>query len=341
MDGHRFDRWVKSLGGPESRRRVLAGLAGAGVAGLLPRLGGGEAAAQTCRGLDQPCKAGTECCSGLCSGRGRCACSGNSVPCRGGAFASCCPAGSRCFLDNPQGPCCPPGEQLCGRRCVRACPPGGQAPDPNNGCRCACLGGSIPCRGNQLTRICCPAGTGCYPDNEINTCCPPGRQLCNNRCVPACPPNTGLRPDPNDNCRCGCLDGTIPCRGINAPRICCPAGTGCFLDNPRGHCCPRGRQLCNGRCVPGCPEGSGLQPNPNANCRCGCLGGSVPCRNGGPDGPRICCPPGTGCHLDNPGSTCCSSGSLFCRRTDQPTSPGGCVRCPSGDLDPNTCTCRR
>lgn len=78
MDGERFDRMTKNLAvGTFGRRRVLRGLAGAGLGLLLARIGVSAAAEETieadnqfgCVRVGRRCRKNRQCCSGICKGR--------------------------------------------------------------------------------------------------------------------------------------------------------------------------------------------------------------------------------------------------------------------------------
>ena len=66
MDGTRFEALTRALAGAApSRRRLLAGLAGGALGGLLARLGPEAAAAQTatCKPAGRKVRKRTQCCS--------------------------------------------------------------------------------------------------------------------------------------------------------------------------------------------------------------------------------------------------------------------------------------
>jgi hypothetical protein len=78
MDGLRFDTITRSLSQPNSRRRILSGLA-AGILGLVSTRGAETA---SCRAAGSVCREHSNCCSGSCGkdarGRLRCQCQGPS-----------------------------------------------------------------------------------------------------------------------------------------------------------------------------------------------------------------------------------------------------------------------
>jgi hypothetical protein len=111
VDPTRFDRLVKSLARPGSRRRLLAGLA-AGALGLAG-LRGAEAVA--CRMPGELCREHADCCAKLCgpkdrSGRRRCACQTpadcpapdqcHAVACAAGRCAASVLTGKPCDVGN-------------------------------------------------------------------------------------------------------------------------------------------------------------------------------------------------------------------------------------------------
>jgi hypothetical protein len=67
VDAKRFDRWTRTQAAGGSRRRAILGLGAAVVVAALGRRSAG--AAMLCRPNQQPCKRGSQCCSGVCAGK--------------------------------------------------------------------------------------------------------------------------------------------------------------------------------------------------------------------------------------------------------------------------------
>jgi hypothetical protein len=66
MESQQFDRIVKGLGQPTSRRTAAKALAIGGFGALLTRLTTSGAAAAACRRNGSPCQRNGLCCSGEC-----------------------------------------------------------------------------------------------------------------------------------------------------------------------------------------------------------------------------------------------------------------------------------
>jgi hypothetical protein len=66
MDSQQFDRIVKGLGQPASRRTAAKALAFGGVGAALTKLTSKGAAAAGCRRNGRPCQRNRQCCSGEC-----------------------------------------------------------------------------------------------------------------------------------------------------------------------------------------------------------------------------------------------------------------------------------
>ena len=165
MDADRFDRLARTLAASASRRRVLRGLTGGVLGGVLGLVGLEEAAA-ACRLSGQRCSPANACCNGArcLDGRCRCktgqgfeACNGPGTKCVNtntseqhcGACDQPCPTGAVCI----DGVCtCPPGTEACDGACRTACPTG-QTRDPAS---CQCI---VPCVPDCSGKAC--GGDGC------------------------------------------------------------------------------------------------------------------------------------------------------------------------------------
>jgi hypothetical protein len=105
MDAMRFDRWTRTLSGGVARRRVGQIFGAAIVAATL----GGSAgeAASACRLDRQPCRRGSQCCSGVCAGKNgkrRCrpataeaTCTSEKDACRQGEATGATDCGEDCW----------------------------------------------------------------------------------------------------------------------------------------------------------------------------------------------------------------------------------------------------
>jgi hypothetical protein len=147
MDSDRFDRLVRTVGQAPSRRQVLRQLAGIAVAAALAR-GGGEAAAQACKGTGKACKKHSQCCSGNCvGGTGTGSTAGSAGVCR-----------TACLADNQA--CASSGDTCCSRGYVCGddlCVEGGQ-PFGCCGTEGAACADQCDCCGDLV----CPGGI-CQP----------------------------------------------------------------------------------------------------------------------------------------------------------------------------------
>ena len=66
MESQQFDRIVKGLGRPASRRTAAKTLAVGGLGVALTRLMASDAIAASCRRNGRPCRHNGQCCSGEC-----------------------------------------------------------------------------------------------------------------------------------------------------------------------------------------------------------------------------------------------------------------------------------
>jgi hypothetical protein len=153
MQPSNFDELTKALAATRSRRHALRLIVTTSVGGLL-----GLTSISTVFGRRGPkchrnglgCDRASDCCSGYCSPKGKCAC----VPAGGNCSVNTCCSG---ICRN--GTCCDSGE---------TCPDGITCCIPHGG---GCSGAETDCCAGQL---CCggvcrlPADVGCQEDND---CC--------------------------------------------------------------------------------------------------------------------------------------------------------------------------
>lgn len=163
MDQQRFDDLSRALATGTSRRRVLRGLTGSVLGGVLGLLGLEEAAA-ACRLIGQRCNANKPCCRGaVCTAKGVCRCAKTRgfLPCNGDA--------TTCVNTNTS-------EEHCGA-CNNPC-------GPNEICQsgtCVCATGFHRCGGNCVSNTdpdacgasCTVCGTTQVCDAKAGSCCAP------------------------------------------------------------------------------------------------------------------------------------------------------------------------
>ena len=132
MDAKGFDCLAKTVGGEANRRRVLAGLLGSVLAGLL---GQPVAADNACKPLGKKCNKNAQCCSEGCAqqrcclhptgtGEGACCADADDCTakcCSGRRAAGClgCGGGLCCATGNPGDPCSGDVDCKSDARCVR------------------------------------------------------------------------------------------------------------------------------------------------------------------------------------------------------------------------------
>ncbi|MFO0562496.1 MAG: hypothetical protein U0269_31050 [Polyangiales bacterium] len=172
-------------------------------------------------------------------------------------------------------------------------------------------------RVDSCTRNC--AGRACGDDGCGGSCggCAMG-QSCNamGQCVAMCSPNCTGRQCGSDGCGGSCGSCTAP-NTCNSGRCSCtpscPGGRDCGMSNG-----------CGGQCT-GCPSGLTCAPATGA-CRCtaGCSGSTSNCRDNCGYVNTACtsqCPANRVCNMSTGncdcrmtcGTTCCPSGTLYCR----------------------------
>ena len=164
MDGERFDRIAKALGGGATRRGLLRGLAVGALAWL-----GGEGAGAThfdCRHVGKPCKGAGQCCSGVCR-RGTCR-AHHASTCKAGGKVSCVDpgGGSACELNNTPGCRC---YQTTGR--APFC--GGTSPGQTDCLACQRDQDCVEKHGFPAGSACVPTGATCVCDATTTLCVKP------------------------------------------------------------------------------------------------------------------------------------------------------------------------
>ena len=88
MDEHAFGELSKQVARAQSRRGMLAAVAGIGV-GLWGAAEEVEAAFGFCSPPQKPCQRDKKCCSGKCNG-GKCTCNKHGAPCLNKVGIACC-----------------------------------------------------------------------------------------------------------------------------------------------------------------------------------------------------------------------------------------------------------
>ena len=272
MDGRTFDDMVKALAAGASRRRVLAGFAGAALGAI--GLSGVRAAQQTsncaaitcltdsdccenCGGICVP--AGTPCSDDLCGDPGAVPCNqvlcGPDEYCCNESCSICAPIGGGCteqFCGEPCGSVtCGVEEYCCNSSCSICAPIGGSCTEHACGEPC---GVGVTCRPdefccNESCGICAPIGGACaqqfcgeecpgagQPCDAADRCC--AGFVCNqDGLCAAAPPPDGCETDAD--CRAGITD---PCTGAT----CNPDGTCAvfIVDCVPGYVCCNNGQCC-------------------------------------------------------------------------------------------------
>jgi len=218
MDEQRFDELTRTLASGTSRRRVVMGLAGGALGGLVALFGGRPAARaddddDDCKRFGKPCRKHSQCCSGVClSEGGTCGCA-TSADCddfsNACASFSCDPEFGQCF--GFLAPDCVPCQR------DRDCAEGVCLPDG----RCGCTSNAD-----------CDDGNACTVDTCTEDAFGGGR-FCAHTPIPGC-----IQCKRNRDCAGGtCCDGR-----------CCPAGSDCGVGGSGDPvCCPvcRDNQCCD------------------------------------------------------------------------------------------------
>jgi predicted outer membrane repeat protein len=240
MDSSRFDRLVRSLARPASRRGTLATLLGGAVAGALARTTTASHAKDAAAAKPDAHATGDAAGNGNAhAARGRCP--SGKKPCHGRCIKrhkQCQKPGQAC-RDNGQ-PCNKPN-QCCTRQCAKGvCAPKLGCTENGN----ACQQNSDCCTGNCFAQACAAKPTTCSGQSSsagatgccANAgCCQPPANQCNASGL-CCAPNCGGRQCGDDGCGNGGTCGA------------CPSGQTCNAQT--GTC--QGQPPCT-VCASGCP----------------------------------------------------------------------------------------
>ena len=306
MDSLRFDAIAKTLGAAGPRRRLLAGLLGAALAGPP-----GQAAARGCAAGGKPCAKDRQCCSGKCQGS-RCArCRHGKTACGGGCVDTatdpkhCGGCGTRCVPGQAcvGGACTCDGQSGCagccaGNTCVTAT---GDDQCGANGAACLacddgqrCLDGACACDAQSGCAGCC-AGAACHVDDD--DACGTGAGTCQ-----ACTSDQICRDGACEAClalQANCTDAAQCCRNLDCGPIgnlgqdqCCrPFGGACSNPGEFGECCTVVHPGGSGSSVSCGPDNT--CGGPGARCTVAATCASGVCCNNGID--EVCCAAGQQC----------------------------------------------
>lgn len=323
MDGHRFDAWTRRFATVATRRGLLRGAIGGGVATALSVFTSSrDSAARLCSAYGTTCREHATCCSNRCErdarGRKVCQCQVGTMPCRGecvdpGSYQSdllnCGACGNRC----PGAPC---------QRAICTNGVCGLEPDP--------VTVGQPCDDGDL----CTAASTCQSDGSCSgtprDCTSQDPCLQDGECDPQTGECVNLPVETDEDCDDGdpctyndtCLNGVCvpgpvcpPLEACQLPGTCTngicgdyPAvedGSSCSYNEGPGVCC-------SGLCVECCDDSQCTEP---ATCggyfgfanMCGteaglCSNDGRPCTQAGED--ATCCS-GTCCESEA-GLTCCT-----------------------------------
>ena len=161
MDHQRFDAITRAMAGGTSRRRVLKGLAGGALGGLVSLIGIGGAEARRCRPIGRNCRAHADCCTDHCNN------DGNLYQCTCPPGLGDCDGDGACETDVTTVTNC----GACGNDCTANQPANTVAACTNGACDYACKPGFASCDGD--------ASNGCETNlNRYATC-----GSCTNNCA--------------------------------------------------------------------------------------------------------------------------------------------------------------
>ncbi len=171
MGDEGFDEVSKALAAPHTRRQALKLFGATAVGGLVSLIGVGRASAADpgrCRRAGQGCRRSSECCSGICSPSGTCACPPPKVPDRQGHCV--CPADTEtCGRYTEYAQCCTSTQECCNAGFSQYCCNGNccYGTGTYSGSVSCCPEGTACCRipSGQFAGypLCCPTGTTCQP----------------------------------------------------------------------------------------------------------------------------------------------------------------------------------
>ncbi len=276
-----------------------------------------------CKGLDQACGAGAECCSGGCPS-GACGCSAVAERC--GTSGDCCTSlgPTRCDAG-----ACVSGQRALGDVCDWDGLCASLNCDLTGHCAAACLGWNASC--SSSAQCCsyfgCGAGT-CTPDcGSTNHACTGDNECCSDYRCRAGVCQAGLCGTANQKCGSSADCCTAAQGGKNyfcdpygscdlgwpgrTPPDACTTDADCAGDNPcRGGYChwPDGHQPDGGWCLDGQECDSGICTSTAAGVPGGCCSGA-----------------GAGCVAGGYGTICCSGLDLACTGTPGAQSCGSCL----------------
>jgi hypothetical protein len=252
MDGQRFDRLVRLLGAPGSRRLALRAVLG-GLAGPVLGFASGDAKKKKGKHKKKKCKSGTRKCGKACIPMANCCTAADcddGETCQSGACTTTCVpdcTDKECGSNGCNGTCgnCNGNETCQGGQCVPTCTPdcaGKHCGDNGCGGVCGTCSGNATCQGGKCVdppreicgigyETCANSSDGCCVAGQ--NCCPAG--LGENGCCgfdeTCCPPNSGSPTYPDGEC---CDIGCPP----SGSYCCSPAGGGgwCQIGYT---CCPK------------------------------------------------------------------------------------------------------
>jgi hypothetical protein len=209
MDHQRFDAITRAMAGGTSRRRVLKGLAGGALGGLVALVGMGDAEARRCRPIGRNCRAHADCCTDHCNNDGdlyQCTCPPGLGDCDGdGACETDVTTVTNCGA--------------CGNDCSAGQPANTIAACTLGQCSYACRTGFGDCDGDLND----DGGGGCETNlNSFSTC-----GSCTNDCATR---TNAVGCSSSGQCICR-FESHGDCRPCNLPCFC-----GYYTDVDYGPC---------------------------------------------------------------------------------------------------------
>lgn len=248
----RFDELAKGLATNRlSRGQVLKTIAATLLMGIFPAFGGESAEAAGCRAVGKKCSRANQCCTGICSKGGKCACK-NTGSCKSGKV--CCTGtckNGKCVCKKPNETCTHERE-CCGLgSCVNGrceCDPSVSTP-----CASACCNPLIQecCNGKCVNK--CPAGERLNSDCLCQKCklegqsCLSDDECCATGALSICTSTSGgicidCSQQPNE--------GNFVCAGSSGRKLCCSNEFPFCCERPNTgdpYCCPHNTLGCDGK----------------------------------------------------------------------------------------------